>query len=92
VTHELARSITDPDRQTDALTRLAEALAKAGQLKRAADAATLSMPAIASTGNVEITRRARASAPPAQVTTVPSAACATLVAVAPSRTYPNAAR
>jgi hypothetical protein len=60
----LARSITDPDRQTDALARLAEALAKAGQLKRAADAATLSMPAIALTGSVEVTRRARTSALP----------------------------
>ena len=41
------------------------------------------MPAIALTGSVEITRRARAPTPPAQVTTAPSAACATLDTVAP---------
>ena len=46
------------------------------------------MPAIALTGSVEITRRARASVPPAQVTTAPSAVCATLVTVAPSRISP----
>ena len=44
--------------------------------------------AIALTGSVEITRRARASAPPAQVTTAPSAVCATRLTLAPSRTSP----
>ena len=46
------------------------------------------MPAIALTGSVEITRRARAWMPPAQVTTAPSAVCATRLTVAPSRISP----
>jgi hypothetical protein len=46
------------------------------------------MPAIALTGSVEITRRARTPVPSAQVTTAPSAVCATRVTVAPSRISP----
>jgi len=46
------------------------------------------MPVIALTGSVEITRRARTSAPPAQVTTAPSAVCATRLTLASSRTSP----
>jgi hypothetical protein len=46
------------------------------------------MPAIALTGSVEITRRARTWSPPAQVTIAPPAVCATLVTVAPSRIWP----
>jgi hypothetical protein len=47
-----------------------------------------SMPVIALTGSVQITRWARAWPPPAKVTTAPSAVCVTRLTVAPSRIWP----